>query len=325
MIVARFLVLALLALAAAPALMAAPASAAYPERTIKLIVPFAPGGSVDVIGRLIAETIGAAMNQTVIVENHPGASGTIGSAMAAKAPPDGYTLLLGIAATHAIQPALGARLPYDVTRDFTPIAQIGVTGFAVCVKASSPIRTMSDLVAAAKARREPFAFATGGVNSGGHLVGEAIKSLTRIDLTHVPYRGAAPAVTDLLAGHVDLAIMDASSAAPQAAAGAVRVIAVAGPGRSSALPDVPTLVEQNIAFGLGSWIVIFGPARLEPAVVGYLNEQINQALDRPAVRLRLNELGFDPAPVSPDGARALQQRDIEVWRSTIGSAGIKFQ
>jgi tripartite-type tricarboxylate transporter receptor subunit TctC len=306
-------------------LAAAPASAAYPERTIKLIVPFPPGGSVDIVGRLIAESIGAAMKQTVIVENHPGASGAIGSAMAANAPPDGYTLLLGIAATHAIQPALGARLPYDVTRDFTPIAQIGVTAFAVCVKASSPIRTMNDLVAAAKARREPFTFATGGVNSGGHLVGEAIKSLTRIDLLHVPYRGAAPAVTDLMAGHVDLAIMDASSAAPQAAAGTMRVIAVAGPGRSSALPDVPTLVEQNIAFGLGSWIVVFGPARLDPAVVGTLNRQINQALDRPAVRTRLNELGFDPAPVSPDGARALQQRDIDVWRNTIGSAGIKFQ
>jgi tripartite-type tricarboxylate transporter receptor subunit TctC len=306
-------------------LAAAPASALYPERMIKLIVPFAPGGSVDIVGRLIAETIGIAMNQAVIVENHPGASGTIGSAIAAKAPPDGYTLLLGIAATHAIQPALGARLPYDVTGDFTPIAQIGVTGFAVCVKASSPIRSMGDLVAAAKARREPLAFATGGVNSGGHLVGEAIKSLTKIDLLHVPYRGAAPAVTDLLAGHVDLAIMDASSAAPQTAAGAMRVIAVAGPGRSSALPDIPTLVEQNIAFGLGSWIVVFGPARLDPAIVGALNGQINHALDRPAVRRKLNELGFDPAPVSPDGARALQQRDIEVWKSTIGSAGIKFQ
>jgi tripartite-type tricarboxylate transporter receptor subunit TctC len=317
---AHLLIAALLAWAAA-----APVWAAYPERVIKLVVPFPAGGSVDIVGRVIAETVGAAMKQTVVVENHPGASGAIGSAMVANAQPDGYTLLLGIAATHAIQPALGARLPYDVTADFTPIAQIGATAFAVCVKATSPIRTMSDLIAAAKARREPLTFGTGGVNSGGHLVGEAVKSLSKIDLLHVPYRGAAPAITDLLAGHVDLAIMDASSAAPQATAGVMRVIGVAGPARSSVFPDIPTLAEQNVSFGLGSWIVVYGPAKLDPAVVSLLNGQINQALNQPAVRRRLNDVGFDPAPGSPDAARQLQQRDIDFWKTTLGAAGIKFQ
>ena len=302
-----------------------PSWAAYPERVIKLIIPFPAGGSVDIVGRVVADAAGAAMKQTVIVENHPGASGAIGSGMAANAAPDGYTLLLGIAATHAIQPALGAKLPYDVTKDFTAIAQIGVTAFAVCVKASSLVRSMADLVAAAKARREPFTFATGGVNSGGHLVGEAIKSLTRIDLLHVPYRGAAPALTDLLAGHVDLTIVDVSSAAPQVNAGAMRAIAVVGPARSSALRDVPTLAEQNIPFSLGSWIILYGPAGLDPAVVATLNAQVNRALEQPAVRTKLNEVGVDPTPGTPEAAQALQQRDIEVWRSTIGAAGIKFQ
>ena len=241
----RRLVKAMLGASCAVALQAL-AQSGYPSRPVRLVVPFAPGGSADAMGRMIAEKFTAGLGQSVVVDIRTGAGGVIGSELVARAAPDGHTLLLGIAATHAIQTALGQKLPYDVVRDFAPIGQISTGVIAVSVAASLPVTNLGEFIAYAKAHPGRISYGTGGHASGGHLVGEGLAALAGIQMTHIPYKGGSPAFNDMLAGQLHAVMTDTTTTGTFNKSGKIRVIAVAGPRRSPAFPEVPTTTEQGV-------------------------------------------------------------------------------
>jgi tripartite-type tricarboxylate transporter receptor subunit TctC len=301
------------------------AQEAYPSRPIRLIVPFAPGGSADAMGRMIAEKFTAGLGQTVYVDIRAGAGGVIGSEAAARAAPDGHTLLLGIAATHAIQTALGQKLPYDVVRDFAPIGQISTGVIAVSVAANLPVKNLREFIDHAKANPGKVSYGTGGHASGGHLVGEGLAALAGIRITHIPYKGGAPAFNDMMSGQLQAVMTDTTTTGTYNRTGKVRVIAVAGPRRSPAFPDVPTTTEQGVPFEPGSWFALFAPAGTPAPVIERLNGELNKMLAMKDVQERMTIMGIIPTPGEPEAFRKTQQRDIEVWTRVVRNAGIKVE
>ena len=297
----------------------------WPTRPIRLVVPFASGGSADAMGRILSEKLTAALGQSVFVDIRAGAGGMIGSEAVARAAPDGHTLLLGIAATHAIQTALGQKLPYDVVRDFAPIGQISTGVIAVSVRADLPIRTLTEFVDYARAHPGKLDYGTGGHASGGHLVGEGLAAIAGIRMTHVPYKGGAPAFTDLLGGQLHAVMTDTTTTGTYAKTGKVRVIAVAGPRRSPAFPDVPTTTEQGVPFEPGSWFALFAPAATPAPIVARLNAELNRLLAMKDVQERMTTMGIIPTPGDPDAFRRTQQRDIETWTRIVKTAGIRVE
>lgn len=315
-------------LLAAPLLLAAGAPRAqdaWPARPIRLVVPFAPGGSADTMGRLIAERFTAALGQSVVVDIRAGAGGVIGSEAVARAAPDGYTLLLGIAATHAIQAALGQKLPYDVVRDFAPIGQVSTGVIAVSVAATLPIRDLREFIDYARAQPGRVTYGTGGHASGGHLVGEGIAASAGVRLVHVPYKGGTPAFNDLLGGQVHAVMTDTTTTGNFQRTGKIRVIAVAGPRRSPAFPDVPTTTEQGVPFEPGSWFALFAPAGTPAPVITRLNAELNRMLATKDVQDRMETMGIIPTPGEPEALRRTQSRDIETWTRVVRTAGIKVE
>jgi tripartite-type tricarboxylate transporter receptor subunit TctC len=315
--------------AAAAALLAragaATAQDAWPTRPIRLVVPFASGGSADAMGRILSEKLTAALGQSVFVDIRAGAGGMIGSEAVARAAPDGHTLLLGIAATHAIQTALGQKLPYDVVRDFAPIGQISTGVIAVSVRADLPIRSLAEFLDYARAHPGKLDYGTGGHASGGHLVGEGLAAIAGIRMTHVPYKGGAPAFTDLLGGQLHAVMTDTTTTGTYAKTGKIRVIAVAGPRRSPAFPDVPTTTEQGVPFEPGSWFALFAPAATPAPIVARLNAELNRLLAMKDVQERMATMGIIPSPGDPDAFRRTQQRDIETWTRIVKTAGIRVE
>lgn len=310
------------------ALMTMPAHAqntAFPSRVMRLIIPFAPGGSADVMGRMIADKFGAGLGQPMIADIRAGAGGVIGSEIAAKATPDGHTLLLGIAATHAIQTALGQKLPYDVVKDFEPIGQISTGVIAVAVAASLPAKNLKEFIDYAKANPGKISYGTGGHASGGHLVGEGLSAIAGIKMVHIPYKGGNPAFTDLLGGQVHAVMTDTTTTGTFNKSGKIRVIAVAGPRRSPAFPDVPTTTEQGVPFEPGSWFALFAPAKTPMPIIRRLNEELNRFLAMKDVQERMNIMGIIPTPGKPEDFRKTQQRDIAVWTRVVKQAGIKVE
>ncbi len=299
------------------------AQEAYPARPIRMVVPFAPGGSADAMGRLISERFSAGLGQPVVVDIKTGAGGVIGSDIVARAAPDGYTLLLGIAATHAIQTALGQKLPYDVVKDFTPIGQISTGVIAISVPASMPVNNLKSFIDYAKAHPGKVSYGTGGHASGGHLVGEGLSALANIQMTHVPYKGGAPAFNDLVGGQLQAVMTDTTTTGSFNRLGKIRVIAVAGPRRSPAFPDVPTTTEQGVPFEPGSWFALFAPAGTPATVVKQLNTELNKMLTNKDVQDRIQAMAIIPTPGDPGPFRRTQQRDIEVWTRVVKTAGIK--
>ena len=315
----------LLAAALAAAAGRPAAQEAWPARPIRLVVPFAPGGSADTMGRIIAERFTAALGQSVVVDIRAGAGGVIGSEAVARAAPDGYTLLLGIAATHAIQSALGQKLPYDVVRDFAPIGQVSTGVIAVSVAATLPVRDLREFVEYARANPGRVTYGTGGHASGGHLVGEGIAAIAGIRLVHVPYKGGTPAFNDLLGGQVQAVMTDTTTTGNFQRTGKVRVIAVAGPRRSPAFPEVPTTTEQGIPFEPGSWFALFAPAGTPAPVIARLNAELNRMLESKDVQDRMASMGIIPTPGDPEALRRTQGRDIEIWTRVVRTAGIKVE
>lgn len=319
----RSIVFATLALLAVSAHAQSPAN--YPSRVMRLIVPFAPGGSADVMGRMIADKFSAGLGQPIIVDIRAGAGGVIGSDIAAKATPDGHTLLLGIAATHAIQTALGQKLPYDVVKDFEPIGQISTGVIAVAVAASLPVKNLKEFIDYAKANPGKISYGTGGHASGGHLVGEGLAAIAGIKIVHIPYKGGNPAFTDLLGGRVHAVLTDTTTTGTFNKTGKIRVIAVAGPRRSVAFPDVPTTTEQGVPFEPGSWFALFAPAKTPAPIIRRLNQELNKFLGMKDVQERMTIMGITPTPGSPADFRKTQQRDIAVWTRVVKQAGIKVE
>jgi len=313
------------ALVGALAAVAATAAAQpYPTRPIKLVVPFPPGGPVDVMGRLVAEQLSQRVG-TVVVDNRPGAGGTIGSRFAAAAEPDGYTLLLGTSTTMAASPALYKNIGYDPIRSFAPVAMVSSVPMALVVTPALPAQSVSELIAYAKAH-------PGKLNYGAptgvlpHLTAEMFKAAASVDIVHVPYKGAATAVTDLLSGQIDLAFEPYSVLLGHIHEGRVRALAVTGAARAAELPDVPTMIESGLSgFTSVSWNVVVAPIGTPAGIVAKLNAAVNAGLAAPDTGARLARLGAAPMTGTPADLAALIAAETPKWAAVIKTAGIRLE
>ncbi|CAB3701650.1 bugT protein [Achromobacter marplatensis] len=317
----RALVLAALAAGIAPAVHAQ----SYPERPIKLVVPWPPGGATDALGRLLAQRLTDRLGQTVIVDNKAGAGGNIGTAAFVREKADGYTLLMATSSTNAANPHLYSRLGFDAAKDFAPVAFVAEIPNILEVPKQSPFKSVADLVAAAKAEPGKLNYGSGGVGSSQHLAGAMFKYLTGADVLHIPYKGSGPAVSDLLAGQVDM-MLDTGSLA-QVQAGALRALAVAARQRLPALPDVPTFDEAGVPKMYASaWYGIVAPAGTPADVVQRLNKEVNAVTATPEVKQRMESMGaLVPAGQSPEEFSTFIQSEIARYAEIVKISGAKME
>jgi tripartite-type tricarboxylate transporter receptor subunit TctC len=312
------------ALALAAAAPAVPAQDAWPSKPVRIVVPFAAGGTSDILARTIGEKLQAELKQTVIVENKAGAGGVIGADFVAKAAPDGYTLLLGTIASHAINPALNPKMPYDAAKDFAPIDLLGSIANVLIVGTAQPYKNVQELVVAVKAK-PGLPFASPGQGSSQHMSGEAFELQAGIDLTHVPYKGSGPAVQDVIAGQIPMSFETATVALPHIQSGKLRALAVTPARRSKVLPDVPTMQEAGIAgFDVASWQALYAPAGTPPAIVNRLNAEVEKILAMPDVKAKLEGLGLEHAPNSPAQFAAFGQAELAKWAKIVKDGNIKL-
>jgi tripartite-type tricarboxylate transporter receptor subunit TctC len=301
----------------------APCSAqAYPTRPVRIIVPFAPGGGSDIFGRTLALRLSEAFGQQVLVENRPGGNTLIGAELAARAAPDGYTLFLSTNGTVAINPSLYRKLPYDAVRDFAPVGLIGVGPNVLVVHPSLPVKSVRDLIALARAHPGKLSYASSGIGGAPHLAGELLKSMAEVDIVHIPYKGAAPATTDLLGGQVQVMFAGLGPAIGHIRANKLRGLAVASARRSRALPQLPTMSETLPGFEASSWFALFAPAATPPDVIARLNVEIGKAMARKDVLEQLLAQGYEPATGTPGELAELLRQDTARWAAVIRKAGI---
>lgn len=307
-------------IAAAPAL-----AQSYPAKPIRLIVPYAPGGGTDISARAIAQHMSESLGQPVLIDNKPGAGTLLGTAIVAKAPPDGYTLVYG-SVTHTIAPALYKdKMPFDAVKDFTPISQIAIFPFVFLTKSTSNITSVKDLIAQAKVGPGKLNYASVGNGTGTNLSGEMFKLLTSTHIVHVPYNGSGPALNALLGAQVDFAISDTPPAIPHIKAGTLRPLAVTTPKRAASLPDVPTLAEAGApGFEFTSWWGVFGPAGMPPAVVQRLNQEFAKALQQPDVKARLASFSAEPVGNSPAEFTAIVKSEVAKFDKVVRDAHISL-
>jgi tripartite-type tricarboxylate transporter receptor subunit TctC len=316
----RLLAALLLFALAAPAVSA---QEAYPSKPIHIFVPYPAGGGVDTVTRLLGDELSKKWGQTVVVENHPGAGGTIASQMVAKAPADGYTLIV-VASGHAINPYLYSKLPYDTFKDFTPISLLASSPNILLVRADSPYKTLGDVLAYARKNPGKLSYAMAGSGTSTHLAGELLKYIAKVDITAVPYKGGAPAINDLLGGHIPLSFNNAPEALGQIKGGALRALGVTPAQRSPLLPDVPTIAEAGLTgYDTGVWWGLLGPGNLPPAVTAKLSEAAAEAMKAPAVRERLTALGSTAVGNSAKEFSDIITADYKKWGPIIKAAGIK--
>ena len=299
-------------------------AANWPTQPVKLIVPFAPGGTSDVLAREIAARLQVALKQTVVVDNKAGAGGVLGADSVAKAAPDGYTVLLGTIATHAINPALMPRMPYKADRDFAPVILLGKISNVLLIGPGAQARTVKDIVAAAKAKPGDITFASAGQGTSQHLSGEVFRLMTGADLTHVPYKGSAPAIQDVMGGQVPMSFETVTVALPQIKAGKVKAVAVTSARRSAQLPDVPTLAEAGVpGFDVSSWQALYLPAGTSPAIVAKLNAEVQKIVAQPEVKARMESLGLEYAPNTPAQFTEFQKAEQARWAKVIKDGNVK--
>ena len=298
----------------------------YPARAVRMIVPFPPGGPNDILARVVSQKMSESLGQQIIVDNRGGAGGIIGTEAGAKAAPDGYTLLLSGTAALSINPSLHAKLPYDPVKDFAPISLLATAPSILIVHPTLPVKTVKEFVALAKKRPGQLNYASAGVGTPPHLAGELFKSMAGIDITHVPYKGGGPALTDLLAGQVELYFSGISSAIPLIREGRVKAIAVTSAKRSSVMPDMPTIAESGLpGYEVGNWYAILGPAGLPRDIVSRINTEIVKALKSQDTHKRVLELGADPVGSSPEQLASYMKAEIAKWAKVIKAAGIKAE
>ena len=301
------------------------AAALYPERTVRIVVPFAPGGGTDVVARTLAQEMAKDLGVSVIIENKPGAGTIIGTQAVAASSPDGYTLLMGTF-SHAVNSSLSANLPYDPHRDFAAVALIARSFNLVVVNPKSSVRTIADLIAAAKANPDKISYGTFGVGTSAHLAGELFKDMAKINLTAVPYKGAAPAITDLIGGQIDVMFTTVASAASLVESGQLRAIAVTSVERSPAFPQLPTVSEAGVpGYAAESWYGLFVPARTPTEAIDRLNKSAAVAVQSAAFkRLGANE-GLVMIARPPEDLDRYVRSEEERWRRVIRDAGIKVE
>ena len=296
----------------------------WPTQPVKLIVPFAPGGTSDVLAREIAARLQVALKQTVVVDNKAGAGGVLGADSVAKAAPDGYTVLLGTIATHAINPALMPKMPYKADRDFAPVILLGKISNVLLIGPGAQARTVKDIVAAAKAKPGDITFASAGQGTSQHLSGEVFRLMTGADLTHVPYKGSAPAIQDVMGGQVPMSFETVTVALPQIKAGKVKAVAVTSAKRSAQLPDVPTLAESGVpGFDVSSWQALYLPAGTPPAIVAKLNAEVQRIVAQPEVTARMESLGLEYTPNTPAQFTEFQKAEQARWAKVIKDGNVK--
>lgn len=315
---------ALLAFAVAVAAVAQSAWAAYPERPITLIVPWAPGGSTDILGRAIGEQLTKSMGQTIVVDNRAGASGNIGSQIVAKAKPDGYTLLIGSMSTHAMNPALMSNMPFRGADDFTPIALVANVINTMVVHPSVPSKNLREFIAYAKANPGKLAYASAGGGSTNHLSAEMFKKAAGIDMLHVPYKGGAPAVLATVANETQVLFSAGTQTLPHVKAGKLNLVAVTESKRSKLLPDAPTVAEVLPGYEMSVWYAVFGPADMPRDLVTRLNAEINKALAMPEVRSRMEAMGVDVVISTPEQLATQLKQDTERYGKVIKDLAIKL-
>jgi tripartite-type tricarboxylate transporter receptor subunit TctC len=296
----------------------------YPVKSIRLIVPYPPGGSADILARAIGQKTGEGLGQPLVVENRPGAGTAIGTEALAKSAPDGYAIMIGTVSSHAINPALNPKLPFDPVRDFTPVSLVATIPFAMIVHPSVPAGNVQELVALARAKPGTLTYSSAGNGTSNHLAGELLRSMAGVDVVHVPYKGSAPALNDLLAGQVSLMFDLVLTAAPHVKAGAVRGLAVTGAQRSSVLPELPTVAESGIpGYEVSAWFGIFAPAGAPQPVVQRLNAELVKALRQPDLRQRLASQGAEPLTSTADEFAAYLRSEIDKWAKVVKASGMK--
>lgn len=314
-----------LATLAAATLMLAPglALAAWPDKPIKLVVPYPPGGMTDVFARPIAQKLSERLGQPVVIENKPGAGATIGSAQVARAPADGYTLVLGTFGSHAVNDALMPKLPYDSLKDFAPVIPVAAVPSVLSVPATSHIKTFGELLAEAKANPGKLTHASTGIGASPQLLIELLKQQAKVDITDVMYNGGGPALTSLLGGHVTMIFDTIGTSMPHIKGGKLRPLAISSPKRSPALPDVPAVAEHIPGFNLVPWFAIWAPAGTPADVVQRLNTEINAVLKMPDVGERFSSVGAQVMGGSVDDFAKFHKAEYARWADFIKTTGIK--
>ena len=307
------------------ALLCSPLAAfAQGTKPLRIIVPFTPGGSTDILARVIGPKLTQSLGQTVVTDNKPGAGGSLGAAEAAKAEPDGNTLLMGHIGTLAVNPSLYPKLGYDPLKSFVPVAYVARVPNVLVVNAASPFRSLKDLVEAARAKPGRLTYSSGGNGSAAHITFEALKLKAKIFMAHIPYRGTAPSITDVIGGQIDCTFTGAPTVIPHVRSGRLRALAVSSVQRLAALPDVPTVAESGYpGFEADQWYGIVAPAGTPAAVVARLNAEINKALALAEVAQQLSVEGATPMPTTPQAFGDLIKREIPRWAEVVKAGNVK--
>ena len=298
----------------------------FATKPVRIIVPFPPGGGADIVARVYGQRLAEIWKQQVIVDNRSGAAGTIGTELAAKAPPDGHTLYLGTMGTFTVNPLLYPKLGFDIARDFAPLTHLVDVHFVLVAHPSLPARSVKELLALAKARPGQINFSSSGAGGAPHLAGELLKRVAKIDLVHVPYKGSGPSFVDLLGGHVQITFDSLVQALPYIKEGRLRALAVLGPSRSPLLPDVPTMKEAGVAgYELTNWFGMAVPAATPKDVLNQIYGDIARVSKAPEIRQKLVGMGAEPIASPPDAFAALIQREVGRWTRIVKEAGIKAE
>jgi len=295
----------------------------YPSKPVRLIVPFPPGGVTDIVGRIIAQNLALRLGQSVVVDNRSGAAGAIGAQAAARATPDGYTLLMATA-THAINATLMPEPGYDLLKDFSTVSLIASVPLLLAVHPSVPVTNVQELITFANSKQAGLNYASGSSGSASHLAGEMLKIATKTELTHIPYKGGGPALQDLISGQVTFMFENMPSILPQVRNGRLRGLAVTGAKRSDAAPDLPTMIEAGFPnFEIGSWYGVFAPVKTPSAAVGILNAEILNALNTPEMQNELRAQGAEPKGTSAEAFADFVQAEVTKWGDVIKTSGLK--
>jgi tripartite-type tricarboxylate transporter receptor subunit TctC len=312
-------------LAAVAGVQAQSVALTYPNKPIRIVVTFTPGGAPDIIARLLGERFTAAWGQPVVIDNKPGSGGNIGADFVAKSAPDGYTLVVGTVGTHSINGALYSKMPYDMVRDFSPVSLVATTPNLLVVNNDVPARTVQELIALGK-REGKMSFASSGSGTSIHVSGELFKSMTGIDMTHIPYKGRASALPDLLGGRVTMMFDNMPSSLPLVREGKLRALGVTSLNRSPAALDIPTIAESGLpGFEAVSWFAVFAPAGTPKPVVDKLQAEISRILKTPDVAKKLTDIGLEPVGSTPEELAAYQRAEIVKWAKVVKDSGAKAE
>lgn len=295
----------------------------YPSRPIRFVVGYPPGGATDLIARALAVKLSEALAQQVLVDNRPGAGGIVGTEIVAKAAPDGHTIIL-VTTSHGVNPSLYSKLPYDSVKSFTPVTQVASLQLLLVVNPSMPVRSVKDLIALAKSKPGELNFGSSGSGQSLHLAGELFKTMAGIDIVHVPYKGSAPARTDLLAGQIHMMFESMIGVLPFVTSGRLRALAVSGAKRSPAAPDIPTMAEAGVpGYDASGWVGVLGPAGMPRPIVERLNGEIVAILNTPETRERLAKSGAEVVGSSPEEFARFIERQLTTWARVVKASGAK--